>query len=148
MSKTHKNITVDIEVWDKLKRTYPSQLSSIINDFLHSKLRMVNKDLDGISIELERQKLAQIDEKMTDFLLKKQEIEEKIAIFEENLAKKEQEKLEKDKLEAEKCKTCSVCGGLKEKFAIVSEAGNVCKSCFLSQSDSPILKQIMREAVR
>ena len=133
MARVRKNVTIDPEVWDKIQRLYPGQISNICNEAL---IRKINTSLNApqsIDLELTQRLKKEAEDKL---LILKEEIErhaETIELIKSELRKAEDNKLKQEKSQAEAIKTCALCKMVIEnpRLAVNFKPGVIiCKSCY------------------
>ena len=135
MTKAIVSICVNPNDWDKARRIFPSQLSGLITDYIHSLINTKDKNITGINMEIEQLKLDQYTKELTKLKAKIDEKTRKIEIFREELAKNKEKKLESEIKRLEKDKNCTNCGVIIEgkPYQMDDEGKKIyCKSCFLS----------------
>lgn len=133
MARTHKNITIDPEVWDKVQRMYPGQISNICNEALIRKINTSLSTPQAIDLELTTRLKKEAEEKL---IVIKEEIDkytDTIELIKTELRKAEENKLKQEKAEALAVKSCAICKNVIEnpRFIVNFKPGVViCKSCY------------------
>lgn len=88
MAKGSRNISIDHEVWEKAQRKFKGEVSSMIEDFLRIKV-------------LEKNSISNIDEEelkksVKEIYLKKQTLDSEYELLQNELRKKEEERIRKE----------------------------------------------------
>lgn len=90
MAKGSRNISIDHEVWEKAQRKFKGEVSSMIEDFLRIKV-------------LEKNSISNIDEEelkksVKEIYLKKQTLDSEYELLQNELRKKEEERIRSETL--------------------------------------------------
>jgi len=131
MTKSMVAMSIDPDVWNKVKMMFPHKISSMVNDYLRSLIAFEKRDVDGVQIEIERLKLQTLTENITKM---HSEIEEKtqiIAHFEQKVKKKVEKDLENEKKVLENEGNCDKCGGNTGEKPFNLGKKQYCKECFM-----------------
>lgn len=139
MSKIHTTLTIDQEIFNKVKNLRIN-MSGEFQNFLTKFVNNYNQNIDGITLDIlniEIEKLKKESDiiylELQNKLKMREKIEENIKINEENRLKIEKEKLESMK----KCINCgNIFGDKSNKYSF--KAGFVCRSCFLGATSQSI----------
>jgi hypothetical protein len=129
MGKGHYNLSLDAEIWDQAQRTFPHQISGLVNDYLRSLVATKKRDINSVQIEIERLKLKQDVEVLNKV---KSSIDDRQIIiknFEEAQEKQKEAELLKQKEKMEKEVSCYKCSNVASKKY---QDNPICSSCFMS----------------
>jgi len=137
MGLARYNITCDSEVWDCARRLFPGQISGMINDYLRSVTSIDNKEKDIIQLEIERLELQKEQEQIKTLLSRSEERKRAIGLIERDIQQKQEQRLLKQKEEAEKVTRCSICDSITlDPKPFMGKI--LCRSCFLGNGTDKI----------
>jgi post-segregation antitoxin (ccd killing protein)/ribosomal protein L32 len=125
-------VTIDPELKKQAKKM-AINISGALNEYLEILVNRQNQDLEGINIELERRNQEKYTQEMTNLQVKLNSTMANIEMWEAAKAKKEEERLQKEKETLESLKKCSICG--KEIIGKPIHLGDdrLCKGCFMAK---------------
>jgi len=138
--KKNVTITIDIDVYDKLK-SHRLNISGEINNYLKNYLD-VDKDGEFFDILIEKSKLDELRTKQIEINSLITNLNSKIEAYEQRRKEAEIKRIELEKQKAIEAQTCKNCGivinpGLKShKFKI----GLICNGCFMSSGKGAYTK--------
>jgi len=141
MGKRNVTICVDGEIWDDLRKLFPSEMSGKINDFLFRLRAYTKGDLSALTITESRKKIAKLDEKTSKIEAERRILMENLDKMMQKQAQNEEKAAEKERLEAENQITCDVCGVPKpNEFIHLLPNGKVCNGCYLAEPPETLRK--------
>jgi uncharacterized ubiquitin-like protein YukD len=134
MAKTHINVTIDHELYNKVKENNLN-ISNTINEYLWNLIAIKEKDLEAIKINQEKKALEIAENKLKKWQLEAKNRRETIKAYEEMINKKRDQELKRKEEQILNQKRCLYCGVIMEeshKKHKTASGGYVCHNCFMA----------------
>lgn len=131
MTKTKVSMLIDVETYIQAK-SEGINMSKVAREALRFELSRLDKNIDGINIELERIRRERVKKRLEKIQLEYKDIEDNIKRWDEKMKAKKEADLKAKKEQIEKLETCIHCKSVvkNEKFKKKFPKGMVCHSCY------------------
>jgi len=139
--KTHRTLSIEVEVWNKFQQHYPNQASKKINEYLRHLVNLSDLNSDGVNLDLQIKKLNEETEKSSQLIASMEKRKLLISTIKTKIKETEIKKLEKEKELILNQNSCSIC-----KVALTSQTernyygSKICKFCLLSGNLPEVVK--------
>lgn len=137
--KVQTMVTID-ENLKRMAKRHEICISKAISDYLQVLVDRQNQNIDGINIEITRNKIVSLQKKITDLQVELNSLQKDAAKWEDIQEKNEEKRLNEEKEIIESQKKCINCGNIIQFKSHKFNAGKICNPCFLG-SDSESIKK-------
>lgn len=137
--KVQTMVTIDEEL-KRIAKRHQICISTALNEYLQVLVDRQEQDVDGINIELERNKLSKLQKKASSVQIEINTCQKNILNWENKQQKKEEERLKKEKDLIESQSKCMNCGNPIQHKSHKFKVGNVCNACYMTSTSEDIEK--------
>lgn len=134
MRKVQAGISIDLQVWEEVKKIYAGKVSGKVEDYLRRLINYHKSDINGLEIQEMETELQKETMKFNEIVTNIQDLKDRIDLAKQSVEKKEAERIEKEKEEAMKMVTCTHCKVPKhqERMHKTSDDDNLCNGCYMT----------------